>query len=645
MTSPSLMVLIGRSQFLDVKAAMMKTVTMMTTLLYRLGALLFLLFSLSPSITSGNRLIRTEKGTLRGTETVVNGKTIDMYLGIPFAEPPVGDLRFKHPTPNKPWTGILNATKHANTCMQGEDNTFGNFTGSQMWNPNTPVSEDCLYLSVWAPRTKTPRRNLAVLVWIFGGGFYSGTYTLDVYDPKYLVAEHDIIYVTMQYRVGSLGFLAFGHPEAPGNAGLFDQLLALSWIQENIHHFGGDPRNVTLFGESAGAVSVSMHLLSPLSRGKFSRAIMESGSANMDWATYSSKEAMLRGLQLADLMDCKVSSDIKEIVDCLRQAPAEHFKDMEWVTTGPMQFPFVPIVDGTFFTERPQKSLEDKNFKHCPVLLGSNSDEGSYFTIYELPQYLNLTERGALTQEQFSNAVNNLFYFYPQFRTTINKFGLEAIKFQYTHWLNPDDAYKHLDAVNDAIGDWHFLCQVNEFADSYVEAGQDVYYYFFSHRSSQNPWPRWMGVMHADEVNYVFGEPLNPALKYSEKERELSKQIMEYWVNFAKTGNPNHFPSGEIKSDWPKRTVRNKEYLELNTKYLYDKQRAVGRGPRAKHCAFWEHYLPKLVVDTQDIHEAERQWKEQFHEWSTRYIVDWKHQYDQYMTAQNMKCGGEGGET
>ncbi|KAJ8310284.1 hypothetical protein KUTeg_012149 [Tegillarca granosa] len=203
-----------------------------------------------------------------------------------------------------PWEDVLDATQKPNSCMQGYEQMFPNFSGALVWNPNTTPSEDCLYLNVWTPRTSPPFQNKAVLVWIYGGAFYSGSSVLDIYDAKYLAVENDVVIVSMQYRLGALGFLTLGVPEAPGNAGMFDQDMALNWIQRNIHHFGGNPHNVTLFGESAGAASVGLHLLSPLSRGKFHRAILQSGAPQANWATVSQEEGIRRSRELAKKMKC-----------------------------------------------------------------------------------------------------------------------------------------------------------------------------------------------------------------------------------------------------------------------------------------------------------------------------------------------------
>lgn len=238
-------------------------------------------------------VVNIDKGKIRGkTITSAAGKKVDVFLSIPYAQPPVGPLRYRHPRPIEKWSGILNTTTPPNSCVQIMDTLFGDFAGADMWNPNTQLSEDCLYVNVFVPHPRP--KNSPVMLWIYGGGFFQGTSTLDVYDYKALATEENMIIVSIQYRVANLGFLYLGTPDAPGNAGLFDQNLALRWVRDNIRHFGGDPNRITLFGESAGAVSVSLHLLSALSRDLFQRAIMQSGAATAPWAVIKREEAVLR---------------------------------------------------------------------------------------------------------------------------------------------------------------------------------------------------------------------------------------------------------------------------------------------------------------------------------------------------------------
>ncbi|XP_035782837.1 acetylcholinesterase-like isoform X2 [Anopheles albimanus] len=537
-------------------------------------------------------VVNTDKGRVRGiTVDAPSGKKVDVWLGIPYAQPPVGPLRFRHPRPAEKWSGVLNATTPPNSCVQIVDTVFGDFPGATMWNPNTPLSEDCLYINVVAPRPRP--KNAAVMLWIFGGGFYSGTATLDVYDHRALASEENVIVVSLQYRVASLGFLFLGTPEAPGNAGLFDQNLALRWVRDNIHKFGGDPSRVTLFGESAGAVSVSLHLLSALSRDLFQRAILQSGSPTAPWALVSREEATLRALRLAEAVGCPHdASKPGDAVECLRGKDPHVLVDNEWGTLGICEFPFVPVVDGAFLDETPQRSLASGRFKKTEILTGSNTEEGYYFIIYYLTELLRKEEGVTVSREEFLQAVREL-------NPYVNGAARQAIVFEYTDWTEPDNPNSNRDALDKMVGDYHFTCNVNEFAQRYAEEGNNVYMYLYTHRSKGNPWPRWTGVMHGDEINYVFGEPLNPTLGYTDDEKGFSRKIMRYWSNFAKTGNPNSSPASSDIPEWPKHTAQGRHYLELGMNTSF-----VGRGPRLRQCAFWKKYLPQLVAATSNLQVA-----------------------------------------
>ncbi|XP_058822042.1 acetylcholinesterase isoform X1 [Topomyia yanbarensis] len=545
--------------------------------------------SSSDSTDNDPLVVTTDKGKVRGvTLEAPSGKKIDAWMGIPYAQPPVGPLRFRHPRPVEKWAGVLNATKPPNSCVQIVDTVFGDFAGATMWNANTPLSEDCLYINVVVPHPRP--KNAAVMLWIFGGGFYSGTATLDVYDHRTLASEENVIVVSLQYRVASLGFLFLGTPEAPGNAGLFDQNLALRWVRDNIHRFGGDPARVTLFGESAGAVSVSLHLLSALSRDLFQRAILQSGSPTAPWALVSREEATLRALRLAEAVKCPHdATKLSDTVECLRSKDPNVLVDNEWGTLGICEFPFVPVVDGAFLDETPQRSLASGRFKKTDILTGSNTEEGYYFIIYYLTELLRNEEGVTVSREEFLQAVREL-------NPYVNGAARQAIVFEYTDWIEPENPNSNRDALDKMVGDYQFTCNVNEFAQRYAEEGNNVFMYLYTHRSKGNPWPRWTGVMHGDEINYVFGEPLNPALGYIEEEKGFSRKIMKYWSNFAKTGNPNSNPPTTELPEWPKHTAHGRHYLELGLNTSF-----VGRGPRLRQCAFWKKYLPQLVAATSNL--------------------------------------------
>ena len=235
--------------------------------------------------------------SLKGTKWNVNGSTVNEFLGIPFAKPPLGNLRFAPPVESDPWTGELDATKRPCTCWQY---LFGEFDmnnpAARIWTNNTEMSEDCLYLNVWTP-TKSSKTNgkLPVMVWIFGGGFFSGSSTLDVYDGKFLAGLENVVVVSMQYRLGPFGFL-YLMSHVDGNMGLLDQQLALKWVQKYISYFNGDPNEVTIFGESAGAVSVGLQYLAPSSRTLFKRFIMQSSGPLNRWGLSTAVDAHETGI-------------------------------------------------------------------------------------------------------------------------------------------------------------------------------------------------------------------------------------------------------------------------------------------------------------------------------------------------------------
>ncbi|XP_018025299.1 acetylcholinesterase [Hyalella azteca] len=545
---------------------------------------LALVFTLGTSALHDPLVVNTRKGKVKGkTVKTALGGEVDAWYSIPFAKPPVGDLRFRHPIPIDRWHDVKDATELPNSCWQTLDDFFGNFEGSTMWNANTPMSEDCLYLSIIVPKPRPT--NVPVLVWIYGGGFYSGTSSLEVYDYRTLADNQNVIIVAPHYRIASLGFLYMGTPDVPGNTGLFDQLMALEWIKDNIEFFGGNPNNITLMGESAGATSISMLLLSPLSRNLFSQAIMQSGSATVPWGIMSKKENMLRGQRLAEAVGCPTDmSNPSVVIDCLRSKNASELVNSE-TSNGVTDFPFVPIIDGAFFDKLPIEYLRNGDFKKCNILMGSNTEEGYWFIMYFLPSLFRREENVLITRAEFERSVRALFPYF-------NELILQAIMYQYTDWIDPEDGAKNRNAIDKMIGDYHFTCNVNEFAEYYSKSGNNVYMYYFKHRSSGSKWPKWTGVLHADEISFLFGQPLNPKYTtFTEVEQDLSRQMMTYWGNFIKTGNPSEGDHRSFaKTKWPLYSPATKEYLILS-----GEESGLGRGPRLKECAFWKSFLPQLV--------------------------------------------------
>jgi len=481
---------------------------------------------------------------------------------------------------------VKNTQDQPNSCVQAPDTTWPGFPGAEQWNTNTKQSEDCLYLNVVIPRPHP--KDAAVIIWIYGGGFWSGTTTLALYDLRTMVAEQNIIMVGIQYRVASMAFLFFDTEDVPGNAGMFDQLMAIQWVKENIAQFGGNPENITLMGESAGAASVSLHLLSPLSTNLFSQAIMQSASALAPWAVISKAEAMRRSLQLAKNMKCPHDkNDVRASIDCLRKADPHKVVDNEWDGTtfgftGSIGV-FVPIVDGAFLDENPGAAMRSEHFKKTNILLGSNKDEGNYFILYNFPKLFPRKDEVFISREHFLNLIADA---YP----LSNKLQKKAIEFEYTNWINPDDPVKNRIAVDRYTGDWQFTCPVVDFAHRYAETGSNVYMYHFAQESTVSPWPKWAGAMHADEIAFVFGQPLNISYGYSQAEIELARQMMAYWANFAKTGNPSLSADHTwTETYWPLHTPLKRETLTLSTS-----EAKVLEGHGVRKCAFWKKFLPQL---------------------------------------------------
>ncbi|XP_054924860.1 acetylcholinesterase-like [Dermacentor andersoni] len=534
-------------------------------------------------------LVNTANGPVKGfIAKSPLGKPVRVFYGIPYGKPPIGQRRFDRAERIEPWTDVFDATVKPNSCFQVLDTLYGNFSGSVMWNANTRMSEDCLKLNVWTPGCSPSKKPFAVLVWIYGGGFYSGTSTLDVYDARTLVSEENVVVVSMNYRVASLGFLSFGNEHLPGNAGLYDQHLALRWVRENIAAFGGNPTRVTLFGESAGAVSVGLHILSPLSKPLFARAILQSGSPTVPWGFKDRHTARKAARRLATALRCPDGLG-KPTLNCLRSKDAKDIVKSESNNGGIVDFPFVPVEDGAFLPGTPQALMDSGAFaRNISVMLGSNVNEGSYFLQYFFG--LSVREQNPqVTTQKFAAALKALD---PSLRGT----PVDKVLKMYTAGKMPSTAAEILKALDSIVGDYHFTCPVVRWADRFVQAGIPAYQYVFARRYSRNPWPLWMGVIHGEEVAFVFGEPLDHSQRCSEEDKSVSRRLMRYWANFAKTVNPNFRGSGWSQStDWPRRTNRLKQHLVL------DVNKSVGCAHRDTYCKFWRTYDASIPLRSRPV--------------------------------------------
>ncbi|XP_014215411.1 acetylcholinesterase-like [Copidosoma floridanum] len=544
-------------------------------------------------------VVRTTSGLMRGSVRTIDDREVHVYLGVPFAKPPVGRLRFRKPAPMDPWPGVLNATQMPNSCIQERYEYFQGFDGEEMWNPNTNVSEDCLYMNIWVPKKvklrhkgggETPGEGgMPILVWIYGGGYMTGTATLDVYDADIMAAKSDAIIASMQYRVGAFGFLYLKEyfeggattEDAPGNMGLWDQVMALKWLKDNARLFGGDPELITIFGESAGGGSVSLHLMSPVTKGLVRRGVLQSGTLNAPWSYMTAEKASEVARILVE--DCGCNSTMLEdspgaAMACMRAVDAKTISVQQWNSYGGiLGFPYAPTIDGVFLPQDPIELLREADFNKTEIIIGNNENEGTYFILYDFIEYFEKDNPTALDRSKFTQIINTIF-------KNMTKIERDAIAFQYTDWENPKDDYIYQRAIADIVGDYFFICPSIYFAQLFTDRGMKVYYYYFTQKSSTNLWGDWMGVMHGDEIEYVFGHPLNDSLTYKENERELALKMIKSYSNFAKYGKPTL-----EESEWPPYTRDDPYYYIFNAE-----KNGMGKGPRLTACAFWNDFLPRL---------------------------------------------------
>lgn len=527
------------------------------------------------AVSSNELLVNTAYGKIRGVrETAATGKSVKVWYGIPYAEKPIGNLRFRPSVLVKPWKNTLDASKIPPACIQTQQRNYDNFPGEEMWLPQNSLSEDCLYLTVVVPQSAP--KNASVMVWIHGGGFYFGSNSINFYDHKILASEENVIVASMQYRLGVFGFLSL-EKDILGNAGLFDQVLALRWIKDNIDAFGGNPDSITIFGESAGSGSVSHHLLSPLSSKLFSRGIMQSGVATSPWAVASDLN-IANSLKVVHELGCP--DDIKRMIECLEEADAELIiAGQDTIPRkGVVSVPFHPVVDGTFIVRDPLLTLKSGLYDQKNILLGSNEHEGHYFLLYYEPRfnYKNLT----VPRSRFIEEVPKILPFSP--------LEAEAVSFEYTDWNNPNDVVKNLNALQEMIGDLSFTCSVYDFATLYSERNK-VFVYYYKHKNHLHIWPLWAGAMHGDEIAFIFGEPLNRSKNYKMDQIHFSRQMMRYWANFARTGNPNCVSFNQCQWTWPLYTPNDPSHINLDIGDF-----TISNDQRARKCAFWKEYMPKL---------------------------------------------------
>ncbi|XP_061179962.1 carboxylesterase 1C-like [Saccostrea echinata] len=515
--------------------------------------------------------VKTPSGWVRGYEENFDDGQVYRFIKIPFAQPPLGKLRFQKPQPIGEWEGVQGVSeKTGMSCSQ--------------WNFPVPgfddmqLDEDCLHLNIYVPGKVSKDRNLSVMVWIHGGGFFFGG--ANQYKPHKLVLGGDVIVVTINYRLGFLGFLTLNNPLMAGNYGLWDQIEALRWVQNNIAAFGGNPKSVTIFGESAGGMAVSLLTLIPSNKGLFQRAISQSGVVN--FFSISKKEQEERNADLLlERVNCKDKDEVSEILKCLQDLPAENitnaltFMDLQTpLNTSFITGGLTPCIDGELIKEHlayPRSSDDSiySFFRTVDFMSGTLDGEGNMVYLGISPQIqehfdFNVTEKiplGVLCEIHAPTYVETVVGNVPELAKEICDFYTTA-----------ESVDAQSNKVCEFTGDYSFIVPSNIMLSIHSKnnKGARSFQYLIT-KTSPMPFggdpPAWFkGAGHGDELHLMFNFEITALSEEKFKNvnlddiKKLSDYVVKYWTNFAKFGNPN----GENVPEWPLYDVSTKQYVIID---------------------------------------------------------------------------------
>jgi len=483
-------------------------------------------------------IVEVECGKVKGyTEN-----DLHIFKGIPYAEPPVGDLRFNPPQAKKPWDGVLETTEFGPCAFQGYTALEG-VTGKLQ-----PESEDCLTLNIWTPGIDDKKR--PVMFWIHGGGFLFGGSKSPAYDGSNLAKRGDVVIVTINYRLGAFGYLFI--PGITANVGQLDQVLALKWVYDNIAKFGGDPSNITIFGESAGAYSVISLLAMPAAKGLFSRVIAESMPFIDPKVTKKPTKQLMRalGVKIGD-------------IDTLRKMTPEEIIKAQNEVTKQNGLAFRPIIYGDAFPTHPLTIIKEGKCKDVDLMMGTNLNEAKLFTSLD-PNLRDINDDKAI-----------LFYLGAMGINSENAQNIINTYREAREGILSNEPKELLDAI---ATDLMFRAATLQILEAQSKFQQNTYNYLFTWKTSI--YDGMFGSCHALELPFVFNSFKDPGMKAlvgnASNTENLCERMMDAWLSFARDGNPNH----DGIPNWPTYEEKNRSTLVLGNEIkiansLFDKERKV----------------------------------------------------------------------
>lgn len=549
-----------------------------SNLLRNFYLVVFFLFGVFRS-TSLEYVTKTTKyGRVRGSvESVRSGKQIERFLGVPFASPPLNALRFERPVPPDPWNGVLDTLDIPPACPQpGEGVAYIEFHVPGF----NSTSEDCLYLNIYTPKSTNSSKKYPVLFFVHGGSYFNGMGAM--FEGSMLSAS-GIVVVTINYRLGPLGFLVSGDPELSGNYGMMDMVAALWWVRRNIEFFNGDPNQVTLMGHSAGGCSVGFLVMSPLTKGLFRRVIIQSGSPLAHWS-YSDKVTSpdIHFKIFVSSIGCLRNSS-RLVKECLQNIPTEvmhrHIA-LKYVTSPSLTPQFRPVVDGYVLPDTPQRLIQSGAFRAESVMTGATSDEG-LIAAKPLMDLFGGNEKG------IKQLITLMYCFRGDLPNLANIVDMVIDTYASLPLDEKEDLVEEI--FSDIVGDYYITAPTHKLAQMMSSRSVPVYLYNYEYLSKYAQFP---GVTHGSEIFYLSGFPMSghSNFRYDDTDKKMATLLIHMWANFVYNGLPSlvphrQFHMGRYSINNPVYTKIyqgiNRPFVELSTNY------------KTQKLDFWNNKIPR----------------------------------------------------